>query len=256
VSSFFKRFFGRSKIEQIPRRPSDVPLPPAPDPDALFDWSPRAKPEESRREPTEASYKASERAHQAPSGMPAAPISEALSQFGMAPAEPAARPPLSAADPSTSGPASTPSPPPSPKSMPAQIRLLMADGTVLEFSGDPELEHRIAYLAENLFVPARSANEPGEQVSAETPGLPGRRTEAEAEAESQPDAARPPVENSADAWRPFDGTATALEIHGPLWPQVRLVFADGTEAALPRDQEIIDRVSYVIGNLLPARHPA
>jgi hypothetical protein len=31
------------------------------------------------------------------------------------------------------------------------------------------------------------------------------------------------------------------------------VFSDGSEAPLPRDQEILDRVAYVVTNLLPAR---
>jgi hypothetical protein len=130
----------------------------------------------------------------------------------------------------------------------------MADGTVVELAGDPELEHRIAYLAENLFVPQRMANEPAEPAepaSAATPGFPVRP--AEAETGEQTKIAQPTFDDSADTWGPFDGTATALEMHSPLWPQVRLVFADGSEAALPRDQEIVDRVSYVIANLLPAR---
>jgi hypothetical protein len=252
VSSLFKRFFGRSKIEQIPRRRSDVALPPAPDPDDLLDWSPRAKPEESRREPAEAMYKASVPAHPFPSGLPAAPISEALSQFRMPPAEPASPGPQSALNLSPGGPNSMPSPPPPPNSNPAQIRLLMADGTVVELAGDPELEHRIAYLAENLFVPQRFANEPAEPAepaSAATPGFPVRPPGAE----TGEQAAQPTFDDSADFWGPFDGTATALEMHAPLWPQVRLVFADGSEAALPRDQEIVDRISYVIANLLPAR---
>jgi hypothetical protein len=142
----------------------------------------------------------------------------------------------------------------------------MADGTVVEFAGDPELEHRIAYLAENLFVPQRLANEPAEAAepgetaepagpaSAETPGFPLRP--AEAEPGAQPETAQRTFDDSADIWGPFDGTAAALEMHAPLWPQVRLVFADGSEAALPRDQEIVDRVSYVIENLLPARRLA
>jgi hypothetical protein len=254
VSSLFKRLFGRSKIEQIPRRRSDVPLPPAPDPDDLLDWSPRAKPEESRREPAEPTYTASVPAHPSPSGLPAAPISEALTQFRTPPADPASRRPQSALNRSQGGPASMPSPPPPQRSKLAQIRLLMADGTVVEFAGDPELEHRIAYLAENLFVPQRLANEPAEAVeaaepaSAAPPGFPPRPAEAE-----QPDTAQPTFDDSAGTWGPFDGTAAALEMHAPLWPQVRLVFADGSEAALPRDQEIFDRVSYVIENLLPAR---
>jgi hypothetical protein len=130
----------------------------------------------------------------------------------------------------------------------------MADGTVVEFAGDPELEHRIAYLAENLFVPQRFANEPAEPAepaSAATPGFPVLPPEAETG--DQTNTEQPTFDDSADFWGPFDGTATALEMHTPLWPQVRLVFADGSEAALPRDQEIVDRVSYVIANLLPAR---
>jgi len=210
VSSFWRRVFARSRVDG-PRRPTNVSLPAAPDPDDLFDWSPRAQPEGERTKPVGIEESPRVEASAPSLGTPTAPISDALSQFQRpGPEQVSGRPPTVSAR-HGAGPPSLPHPPP-PPTKPAQIRLLMGDGTVVVVSGDPELERRIGYLAENLLAPL---SEP--EPSALSPGM-------------------------------RDSRQTVQSI-----PQMHLVFTDGSEAALPPDQEIVDRLSYVIANLLPVR---
>jgi hypothetical protein len=130
----------------------------------------------------------------------------------------------------------------------------MEDGTVVQVSGDPELERRIAYLATNLFSPAVEVESHAAHV--EPPGYDDSEfIEAaylDAEFDIPESYAETPVQEVNPRLMPLEPGVEAPEPN-PSWPLVRLVFSDGSEAALPRDQEILDRVAYVVTNLLPDR---
>ena len=230
MSNIFRRLLGRSRIESsTPVR--TAPLPAAPDPDDLFDWSPRARPEDVARDPASHHEQPPLDGHSTSSGTAVAPISEALSQFRRPATAHGSSGPPSGPDRRPVGPPSVPPPPPPPPTKLAQIRLLMGDGTVVEVSGDVDLQRRISYLAENLFAaPLESA-----ELAAEP-------APAQGQAEPEPSAFSPGVRDSQQTVQSS--------------PQMRLVFTDGTEAALPPDQEIVDRLAYVVKNLLPARPTA
>jgi len=252
VSSFWRRLFSRSRVDG-PRRPTNVSLPAAPDPDDLFDWSPRAQSDGERTKPVGIEESPRIEASAPSLGTPAAPISEALSQFQRPGTEQVSGRPPTVSVWQGAGPPSLPPPPP-PPTKPAQIRLLMGDGTVVVVSGDPELERRIGYLAENLLAPL-----PDFQESV-VPAPPPVVGETSPEGQPQPALESVPALVSVAT---DDSTPAAVEqveehdVFAPLqprgWPQMRLVFTDGSEAALPPDQEIVDRLSYVIANLLPVR---
>ena len=252
MSSFWRRLFGRSGADD-PGRSTSGSLPPAPDPDDLFDWSPRALPEEKRSKPAEIEV-APRTEESAPNpGPSSAPISDALSKFQSPRTKQVPSRPATFSQPrSAGGPALPPQPPPPTKS--AQIRLLMGDGTVVVVSGDPELERRIGYLAENLLAPRPDSHE------SPVPPPPPVPAEPLSEGQLLPATGTVPVLASA---APDDSAPAGVEpvkerdVFVPArpggWPQMRLVFTDGSEAALPPDQEIVDRLSYVIANLLPVR---
>ena len=246
MSSFLRRLFSRSKID-VAHRPTDVVLPAAPDPDDLFDWSPRAKRRESRPEPGNGPSEEPAPRRRARSGASITPISDALSQFRVPPADEGSRRPERGA----AGPPSIPfSPPPPP---PAQIRLLMTDGTVVEVAGDPEFESRIRYLAESLFAPTAPPAEP----HSTGPGLPEDAFQTTGpgsplDAHSGVTGAPPAPDGAAGPPDPSDDTTGVgvLEAAVPTTPQMRLVFSDGSEAALAPEQAGVDRLSYVIANLM------
>ena len=245
MSSFFRRLFGRSRIDAS-KRPRDIPLPAAPNPDDLFDWSPRAKPD--RAHPNSLGPAEVPRTEgRAPwSSTTVAPISEALSQFRQPGTKARSSRPRSVPN---GGPAGPPSPPPR-MTKPAQIRLLMADGTVVEVSGDPELERRIGYLADNLLAPLAECADPVAE-----PAQPFVPAEGPPGAESEP-VALPNPAVAPGILDQFDDRGGELRPPSRGWPRMQLVFSDGSEAALPPDQEIVDRLAYVIANLLPARPTA
>jgi hypothetical protein len=251
MSSFLRRLFGRSRVDG-PRRPTNVPLPAAPDPDDLFDWSPRARPEGERPQPVGIEEAPRSEEHPFGDGPTVAPISEALSQFHR-PGGPVSSRPPTVSEPGTPASPSIPPPPP-PPTKPAQIRLLMGDGTVVVVSGDAELERRIGYLAENLLAPLLESSE--SFTPPPPPPAPAEGTETEPQLEplsmlaSVGAQGMAPVAVEVEQVEQLDDVAPAPP-RG--WPQMRLVFTDGSEAALPPDQEIVERLSYVIANLLPAR---
>jgi len=131
----------------------------------------------------------------------------------------------------------------------------MTDGTVVEVAGDPEFESRIRYLAESLFAPTAPSAEvladttgaglPEDAFQTNGPGSPLDAHSAVTGAPPAPEGAAGPPDPSDDA----TGVGV-LEAAVPTTPQMRLVFSDGSEAALAPDQAGVDRLSYVIANLM------
>ena len=133
----------------------------------------------------------------------------------------------------------------------------MGDGTVVEVSGDPELARRISYLADNLLAPlAEFADPPAGPVPALGPAE--QTLVANPEPAQDVAASLSPAPQAADpvVLEQFEERDSDFRPPSAGWPQMRLVFSDGSEAALPPDQEIVDRLAYVVANLLPARPTA